>query len=1194
MYGPSSVGLSPPTTSYTPIEGQTLPTVTCSSDCNPICTYSWTKDRQPHTTGSDLQLTNITPGQTGVYRCTASNRYGSQTSSDVTVTVKYGPSTATLSPPDTTYTRTEGDTLPDITCTADCRPDCTFVWTKPDNTNLTASAVLSLGQLGRSEHGTYKCTAGNIYGSSTISAVVNVQFGPGTVTLSPPDTTYTKTEGDALPDITCTADCRPGCTFVWTRPDNTNSTASPVLSLGQLDRSERGTYRCTARNVVRELTTITSVTILYGPSTVSLTPSTTSYTPIEGQTLPTVTCSSDCNPVCTYSWTKDGQPHTTGSGLQLTNIQRGRTGVYRCTASNGYGSRTSSDVSVTVKDGPGTSTSISPPDTNYTRTEGNTLPNINCTADCRPGCSFVWTKPDNTNFTASAVLSLGQLDKSEHGTYRCSARNVVGESTTTVTVSVMYGPSSVGLSPPTTSYTLTEGQTLPTVTCSSDCNPVCTYSWTKDGQSHTTGSDLQLTNIQRGQTGVYRCTASNGYGSRTSSDVSVTVKYGPGTSTSISPPDTTYTWTEGDTLPNITCTADCKPGCTFVWTKPDNTNLTASAVLSLGQLDRSQHGTYRCTARNIAGESTTSVIVTVQFPPEIDSLEYNQGDADVTEHGSKTLICKVESVPSSTITWYYKNNGTKLFTATDVLESNYTLTTAGCLDTGLYTCSARNSVSNTAVTKDIRINVLCSPRLDPRVFTDQKMGLATHDNLTMNAMFLSNPEPSSFIWTFQNSSNSSFTELNNGTDNFVIHNTPFTSNLSALSMGTRTNMQEAWFGLYNVTAINSEGKGTLTFTVAATGKPNPPYEGSAVCPNTNSAILSWRSAFNGGDDQTFAVGRRQSEKDHFVIDQTPPKILDPGQHQIINITVFGLTPGTQHFFTVYAVNNFGNSTFKKDVNCTTKVTESSPENSPLGAILGGVGGCVVAIIVIVVIVVIIKARRKTSGKSTRDDDTEMIPRDRRSVEDDSSDGMKPNILYESSDGLKNNILYESVEAQPGTSSEYAVVQKPSKGKPGSPDAVYAVVNKPKTEQLENVNDVYAEVKKTKNKLGKGKQKEGKKKQKGKDEKKKTKGGKGNQNGAAGDAYEQVDAVDGTGDNIYANCDGGTAAAADVNPSRKKNKDGLIYLDLEFKDDNQNGRNFIIHGIENKTDYVDVDFTKHADPLPPDNEEDQQPAETKNN
>ncbi|XP_021339867.1 carcinoembryonic antigen-related cell adhesion molecule 5-like [Mizuhopecten yessoensis] len=260
--GPSTVRLTPSTTSYTPIEGQTLPTVTCSSDCNPVCTYSWTKDGQSPTAGSDLQLTNIQRGQTGVYRCAASNGYGSRTSSDVTVTVKYGPGMSTsISPPDTTYTRTEGDTLPNITCIADCRPGCIFVWTKPDNTNFTASAVLSLGQLDRSEHGTYRCTARNIAGESTTSVTVTVQYVPGTVTLFPPDTTYTRTEGDTLPDITCTADCRPDCTFVWTKPDNTNFTVSPVLSLGQLGRSEHGTYSCPARNVVETSKTTTNVIV---------------------------------------------------------------------------------------------------------------------------------------------------------------------------------------------------------------------------------------------------------------------------------------------------------------------------------------------------------------------------------------------------------------------------------------------------------------------------------------------------------------------------------------------------------------------------------------------------------------------------------------------------------------------------------------------------------------------------------------------------------------------------------------------------------------------------------------------------------------------------------------------------------------------------------------------------------------------
>ncbi|XP_021366345.1 hemicentin-2-like, partial [Mizuhopecten yessoensis] len=1111
--------------------------------------------------------------------------------------------------------------------------------------------------------------------------------GPGTVTLSPSAIYYTKTEGDTLPDITCTAECRPDCTFVWTKPDNSNFTASDVLSLGQLDRSEHGTYICTARNVAGELTTRVFVSVMYGPSAAGLSPPATSYTLTERQTISTVTCSSDCYPVCTYRWTKNGQSHTTGSGLHLNNIQRGQTGEYRCTASNEYGSQTSSEVTVIVNYGPDTVT-LSPPDTTYTRTEGDTFQDITCTADCRPGCTFVWTKPDNTNFTASAVLSLEQLDRSEHGPYRCTAGNVIGTSMTTTTVTVQYGPGdSITFEPMQDVAERVENQTVPNIKCFVDCRPPCMYSWSKSGKVRP--NPLSLSKVTRNNAGIYTCTAHNTI-SRGTKSWQLIVNYGPGTVT-LFPAATTYIRTEGNTLPDITCKAECRPDCTFVWTKPDNTNFTASAVLSLEHLDRSEQGSYRCTAGNAVGASMTTTTVTVQFPPAIDSLGYNQGDADVMEHGSKTLICKVESVPSSTITWYYKNNDTQLLTITDVLESSFTLTSAGCFDTGLYTCSARNSVSNTSVTKDIRINVLCSPRLDPRVFTVRKLGLATHDHLTMNAMFLSNPKPSSFTWTFQNSSHTSFTELNNGTDNFVIHNTHFTSNLSALSVGTRANIQEAWFGLYNVTATNSEGNGTLTFTVAAKGKPNPPYEGRAVCPNTDRVILSWRSAFNGGADQTFAVGRRESEKDNFVIEQTLEKLQDPGQHRIINITVSDLTPGTQHFFTVYAVNVFGNSTFIKDVSCATKVAESSSENSLLIAILGGVGGSVVAIIVLAVIVVIIITKRRSSGKHTRDEDTEMVPRDRRSAEDDSKDGMKPNILYESSDGLQNNILYESGEAQPGTSSDYAVVQKPSKGKPGSPDAVDAVVNKPKTEQLQNVNDVYAEVKKPKTKLGKGKQKEGVKKQtvglqnnilyesgeaqpgtssdyavvqkpsKGKPgspdavdavvnkpkteqlqnvndvyaevKKPKTKLGKGKQKEGVKKQtvglqnnilYESVDAQPGTSSEyavVQKPSKGkpGSPDAVDAvvnkpkteqlenvndvyaevkKPKNKlgkgKQKEGeKKQTEFEFKDDNQNGRNFIIHGIENKTDYADVDFTKHAPPLPPDNEEEQQPAETKN-
>ncbi|XP_033758219.1 titin-like [Pecten maximus] len=185
-------------------------------------------------------------------------------------------------------------------------------------------------------------------------------------------------------------------------------------------------------------------------------------------------------------------------------------------------------------------------------------------------------------------------------------------------------------------------------------------------------------------------------------------------------------------------------------------------------------------------------------------------------------------------------------------------------------------------------------------------------------MFLANPEPS-FMWTFQDVANKTTTELKNGTDNFIIRNAFDRMNLSALSMGIRKHMHEDIYGTYIVTATNSQGSGRINFSVEAQGKPNPPYEGIAICPSADQAILSWKSAFDGGSTQTFVVGKRIRTQGIFVIDRqldTP----DPGQHRTAIISISGLTAGTQYFFVVFAVNKFGNSTFERDVNCTTQGT----------------------------------------------------------------------------------------------------------------------------------------------------------------------------------------------------------------------------------------------------------------------------------
>jgi hypothetical protein len=83
----------------------------------------------------------------------------------------------------------------------------------------------------------------------------------------------------------------------------------------------------------------------------------------------------------------------------------------------------------------------------------------------------------------------------------------------------------------------------------------------------------------------------------------------------ISPPDTTYTFTETGSVNQITCTADCNPSCTTTWTGP-NLPAGSTSIMNLQNIDRSQAGVYNCTAVNEISSLTlikVNVIVNCKY-----------------------------------------------------------------------------------------------------------------------------------------------------------------------------------------------------------------------------------------------------------------------------------------------------------------------------------------------------------------------------------------------------------------------------------------------------------------------------------------------------------------------------------------------------------------------------------------------------
>lgn len=80
------------------------------------------------------------------------------------------------------------------------------------------------------------------------------------------------------------------------------------------------------------------------------------------------------------------------------------------------------------------------------------------------------------------------------------------------------------LSPNEISYTEYEDSDVPDITCSGDdCQPDCTLMWITPAGEVISNEILSLKKIQRNQSGIYRCNASNAVGNMVSAGVTISV-----------------------------------------------------------------------------------------------------------------------------------------------------------------------------------------------------------------------------------------------------------------------------------------------------------------------------------------------------------------------------------------------------------------------------------------------------------------------------------------------------------------------------------------------------------------------------------------------------------------------------------------------------------------------------------------------
>ncbi|XP_071094628.1 protein turtle homolog B-like [Haliotis cracherodii] len=506
----------------------------------------------------------------------------------------------------------------------------------------------------------------------------------------------------------------------------------------------------------------------------------------------------------------------------------------------------------------------------------------------------------------NVTFSLRNIQTSDAGTYTC------GDGVP-ATVIRNCGQKLVVLGKPTTpgrpvSTTPVYNQTV-TLTCSSTSTTVpadhgltLTYIWQRDNTNITVTSpgSSYIFKVSSRDSHSFRCRAreSQGLESEWSQGYNMEPQYGS-YQISLTPSTSSYTVTEHQALPSITCSALCRPGCTYRWLH-DGTAFSSGAILQ-GQADRSKTGSYRCQSNNTHGRSdSVTVSVDVQYPATVSMFTANShgGSVTVNESDPVTLRCQVDSNPRSVIRLL---NGTEELTRADnSLTAEYRLESADCRQRGNYSCTATNNIG-APVSQGVELLVKCSPRPDETMSQQLKYASRQGGNVNVSVSVLAYPIPT-FTWGRTSSISQDLT----GSSSPV-------SDISVTARLHLTNLKQQDFGDYRLTVSNGVGSSvTYTLSIVSEGSPQTPTQFRAIDNFTTSSIwLSWQPEFNGGSPQKFVVFQFGCSK--WTVYNTYD---DTGAVMVVEVT--GLTPGATYMFKLHAENNNSDSTNRAYVYLETR------------------------------------------------------------------------------------------------------------------------------------------------------------------------------------------------------------------------------------------------------------------------------------
>ncbi|XP_050086783.1 hemicentin-1-like [Anopheles aquasalis] len=411
---------------------------------------------------------------------------------------------------------------------------------------------------------------------------------------------------------------------------------------------------------------------------------------------------------------------------------------------------------------------------------GETL-QLLCQASGTPEPSIHWNRREQM-VSATANLTIPQVDLHHSDLYVCVAENELGKSTQAYRLDVMTAPQYYD--EPVRSIELFVGDDLE-LDCTMQANPSASYQWLKEEESLDEFEEiLEFVNVQPQDSGMYHCDAENVFGqNRKSFQVLV---YQPAEITSFTSDQTLLA---GDSI-ELDCDALGNPLPVLSIIHRGEV-LASTALLDASEMIMDQNyrvksntehkssqqgsrasasfhaqrrspfeirfsmrqpnatlpdrGKYLCMAQNAIGFQERLFKLDVMVPPyvQLEKLKLDGSTIQLLEGLPLFLFCPIDGSPRPTIGWYRNSKRLKQSSSTLFLSS------VSQRDAGTYLCYGENPIGKTEL--QYELDVLVPPAIkSSRMSSDrqrpdqQEIAVMAGENVTLDCSSLGNPVPAVF------------------------------------------------------------------------------------------------------------------------------------------------------------------------------------------------------------------------------------------------------------------------------------------------------------------------------------------------------------------------------------------------------------------------------------------------------------------